>query len=123
MSEEEILFAELNKVDIGTFREQMFKYFLNYKNLKPFDDKKANDYWRYIGMAFFNDPNIKNRLQSNQPLTPKSLEMIDKLNQIDEILNKVILISNEKYMGIFNFLTEKNVSLESLVIAIKNLPE
>ena len=123
MSEEEILFAELNKVDIGTFREQMFNYFLNYKNLKPFDDKKANDYWMYIGMAFFNDPNIKNRLQSNQPLTPKSLEMIDKLNQIDEILNKVIVITNQKYIGIFNFLSEKNVSLQSLVIAIKNLPE
>jgi hypothetical protein len=124
---EKQLMNELNSsVDIYRFRKNMLNEWLNfkmYKTLEPSIDKKAQEYWKYISMAFFNDPNKIATENPKAELTQKSIDLLNKLNDIDDILKKVIIMSNEKYIRYFNVLTEKNVSLQSLTVAIRNLGE
>lgn len=121
---EKELIENLNCVDPLEFRKQLlgewYRFKIN-KTLEPDNDKKAEDYWKYISMAFFSDPDAIFKQNPSSKLSNKSIVYLNKLNDMEDILKKVIIISNKKHIKYLNVLTEKNVSLASLVVAIRNL--
>jgi hypothetical protein len=126
MDEIDNLNKHLDLVDIERFRKDMLNEWVNfkrYKTLDPFYDKKGEEYWKYISMAFFNDPNLIFKEKVDVLLSERATYILNKLNDTEEILKKVIIISNQKHIRYFNLLANKNISLQSLIVAIKNLPE
>lgn len=114
----------LENVNILNFRNLIFDEYLKFQYFKKKDpiDKKSLEYWRFVGMVFFNDPDIFKYEESNNYITHSAIELINKLNEIEDIKKKVILLTHPDYISGFNLLISKNIQFYHIVKCIQNLP-